>query len=120
MNVLGEEMVPCCMDPMTGFFRDGYCRTGSSDLGMHTVCAQMTEEFLEFTRSRGNDLSTPRPEFEFPGLREGDYWCLCVNRWAEALEVGLAPPVKLAATHASTLEFIDMEDLLAHAVDAPA
>ena len=87
---------------------------------MHAVCARMTGEFLEFTRSRGNDLSTPRPEFGFPGLRPGDRWCLCIGRWVEALEADLAPPVVLAATHASTLEFVDLDDLLAHALDAPA
>jgi uncharacterized protein (DUF2237 family) len=99
---------------VTGFHRDGYCRTGS-DPGFHAVCAVMTEEFLEFTRSRGNDLSTPRPQWLFPGLQPGDRWCVVALRWAEALEAGVAPPVVLEATHASTLEFVSMEDLEAHA-----
>lgn len=119
MNVLGGRLEPCCLDPVTGFFRDGHCRTGKEDVGMHTVCARMTDEFLAFTRARGNDLSTPRPEFGFPGLRPGDRWCLCVARWTEALEAGVAPPVLLAATHASVLEFVERADLMAHALDAP-
>ena len=106
------------MKPRTGFFRDGYCRTGPHDTGLHTVCAVMTEEFLAFTRSRGNDLSTPRPEFDFPGLTEGDRWCLCVSRWAEALIAGHAPPVVMAASHLSALEFVSREDLQAHAFEA--
>ena len=105
------------MDPMTGFFRDGCCRTNSDDVGMHLVCARMTDEFLVFSRSRGNDLGTPIPEYRFPGLKAGDQWCLCVLRWKEALDAGLAPPVVLEATHISTLEFVDLEDLKAHAVD---
>jgi len=99
---------------MTGFYRDGYCRTGPGDTGLHTVCAVMTDRFLEFSRSRGNDLITPRPEWDFPGLRAGDHWCLCVGRWAEALEAGCAPPVVLEATHSSALEFVDLSDLMAH------
>jgi uncharacterized protein (DUF2237 family) len=114
VNVLGGDLEPCSFDPVTGFHRDGYCRTGS-DPGLHAVCAVMTEEFLEFTRSRGNDLSTPNPQWLFPGLRPGDRWCLVALRWAEALEEGVAPPVVLEATHASALEFISMEDLEAHA-----
>jgi uncharacterized protein len=98
-NVLGGDLEACCMNPRTGFFRDGYCRIGPNDTGLHTVCAVMTPEFLAFTRKRGNDLSTPRPEFDFPGLAEGDRWCLCVSRWAEALAEGQAPPVVLAASH---------------------
>jgi uncharacterized protein len=117
-NVLGGPLRPCCMDPATGYFRDGYCRTGSSDLGLHTVCARLTREFLEFSRSRGNDLSTPVPEFGFLGLAEGDRWCLCVQRWAEALRAGCAPPVILEACHVSALEFVDLEDLKAHAAPA--
>ena len=116
-NVLGTRLEPCSMDPMTGFFRDGCCRTNSDDVGMHLVCARMTDEFLVFSRSRGNDLSTPIPEYRFPGLKAGDQWCLCVLRWKEALDAGLAPPVVLEATHISTLEFVDLEDLKAHAVD---
>lgn len=113
-NVLGTELQPCSFDPMTGFFRDGCCRTGVDDHGMHLVCARMTEDFLKFSRSRGNDLSTPVPQYEFPGLKPGDQWCLCVLRWKEALEAGMAPEVVLEATHISTLEFVDLEDLQAH------
>ena len=105
------------MDPMTGFYRNGYCLTGPDDVGLHLVCAEMTDEFLEFSRERGNDLITPHPEWEFPGLRAGDKWCLCVLRWKEALEAGFAPKVDLAATHVSTLEFVDLEDLQRHAID---
>ena len=114
-NVLGTELGVCCTSPMTGFYRTGCCETGPEDLGLHLVCAQMTEEFLGFSRARGNDLSTPRPELGFPGLRPGDRWCLCVTRWKEALEAGVAPPVVLDATHVSALEWVDLEDLQAHA-----
>ena len=113
MNVNGGELEPCSFDPVTGYHRDGYCRTGS-DPGFHTICAVMTEEFLEFTRSRGNDLVTPRPELLFPGLRPGDRWCVVAARWAEALEAGVAPPVVLEATHASALEFVSLPDLQMH------
>jgi uncharacterized protein (DUF2237 family) len=116
-NVLGEEMEDCGTSPMTGFFRDGCCRTGPDDQGLHILCAEMTEEFLTFSKMAGNDLSTPMPEYHFPGLQPGDRWCLCVLRWKEALEAGMAPPVVLAATHVSTLEFVDLDDLKAHAVD---
>ena len=116
-NVVGGSLQRCCMDPATGFYRDGYCRTGPGDLGLHTVCAVMTSEFLEFSVSRGNDLVTPHPEWGFPGLAPGDRWCLCVSRWKEALDEGIAPPVILEATHASTVEFVSLEDLMAHAVD---
>lgn len=102
---------------MTGFFRDGSCRTGPEDLGTHVVCARMTAAFLEFTRSRGNDLSTPRPEYQFPGLKPGDRWCLCALRWREACEAGVAPPVELGATHAKALEWVSLELLRAHAAD---
>lgn len=115
-NVLGTPLETCSVSPRTGFFRTGCCDTGADDLGLHVVCAEMTAEFLEFSRQRGNDLSTPVPEFDFPGLQPGDRWCLCVTRWKEALEAGLAPPVKLEATHISTLEFVDLEDLQQHAV----
>jgi len=114
-NVLGSPLQACCMNPRTGFFRDGYCRTGPDDVGLHTVCAVVTDEFLEFSRRRGNDLTTPRPEFDFPGLKPGDSWCLCVRRWAEALAAGKAPDVVLEATHLSALEFVSLEDLRAHA-----
>jgi uncharacterized protein (DUF2237 family) len=115
-NVLGTELQCCCRDPMTGFFRDGYCRTGSGDHGVHTVCAVMTDEFLEFSAERGNDLSTPVPEFGFPGLAAGDKWCLCVSRWKEAFDAGCAPSVVLKATHQSALEWVTLEELQAHAM----
>lgn len=115
-NVLGEPLESCCTDPMTGFYRDGKCRTGGDDAGIHVICAQVTEAFLEFSRERGNDLSTPQPMFEFPGLEPGDRWCLCAERWKEALDAGVAPPVVLASTHISALEFVSMSDLEQHAV----
>ena len=118
-NVLGSPLATCGLEPRTGFFRDGCCRTGPDDQGLHLVCAQVTEEFLEFSRDAGNDLITPVPEWGFPGLEPGDRWCLCVTRWKEALEAGVAPPVVLAATHVSALEFVDLDDLLDHAVDRP-
>ena len=117
-NVLGTEMTTCSTSPMTGFYRDGCCRTGRDDLGLHTVCVQVTEEFLEFSQAVGNDLSTPVPIYDFPGLQPGDRWCLCAQRWQEALSAGVAPPVVLEATHISTLEFVDLEDLQAHAIEA--
>ncbi len=116
-NVLGEALQSCSSDPMTGFYRDGCCRTGPEDHGLHTVCAVMTAEFLEFSKSRGNDLSTPRPEWGFPGLRPGDQWCLCALRWVEAFEAGSAPRIVLAATHFSMLEHAEIEVLKAHAID---
>jgi len=116
-NVLGSELETCCTDPMTGFYRDGCCRTGPDDLGLHLVCIEANEEFLEFSKSRGNDLSTPNPLYQFPGLEPGDRWCLCVERWKEALEAGVAPAVVLGATHISALEFVDLEDLQAYAID---
>lgn len=115
-NVLGGTLQSCSVSPMTGFFRTGCCDTGVEDLGLHIVCAEMTAEFLQFSQSRGNDLSTPVPEYGFPGLEPGDRWCLCVTRWKEALAAGMAPPVKLEATHMSSLEFVDLEDLQRHAV----
>jgi len=114
-NVLGGKLECCCREPRTGFYRDGYCRTGPDDHGLHTLCAIMTEEFLRFSTAVGNDLVTPIPEFGFPGLISGDRWCLCVTRWQEAFEAGCAPPVVLAATHISALEFVSLEDLRAHA-----
>jgi uncharacterized protein (DUF2237 family) len=116
MNVLGGDLEPCSFDPVTGFFRDGYCRTEGRDPGFHAVCGVMTEEFLEFSKSVGNDLSTPRPDRMFPGLVPGDRWCVVAARWAEALEAGVAPPVVLEATHAAALEFVALADLEAHAV----
>ena len=117
-NVLGTDLETCSLRPLTGFYRDGCCRTGRDDLGIHTVCTQVTAEFLEFSRQVGNDLSTPIPEYEFPGLVPGDRWCLCAQRWQQALEAGMAPQVVLEATHISTLEFVDLEDLQAHAIEA--
>lgn len=101
---------------MTGFYRDGVCNTGPDDFGTHVVCAEMTAEFLSFTKSKGNDLSTPRPEYRFPGLKPGDGWCLCALRWREAYEAGVAPPVRLASTHGKALEFVDLKVLKAHQV----
>lgn len=115
-NVLGGELDVCCTSPVTGFYRDGCCATGPGDMGLHTVCAEMTAEFLAFSASRGNDLSTPNPMFDFPGLTAGDRWCLCAERWKEALDAGMAPRVVLEATHISTIEFVDLEDLQRHAV----
>lgn len=116
-NVLGTDLEECSRDPITGFYRDGCCNTGGEDVGLHLVCAEMTAEFLEFSKSRGNDLSTPNPLYQFQGLKPGDHWCLCALRWKEAFEAGMAPRVNLAATHVSTLEFIDLDDLKAHRVD---
>jgi len=117
VNVLGEVLSPCGHDPVTGFFRNGCCDTNEMDQGRHTVCAVMTEAFLAFSRSRGNDLSTPRPEFSFPGLKEGDRWCLCAARFLEAHEAGMAPRVSLAATHRKTLEIVPMEVLRQYALE---
>lgn len=119
-NVLGTELADCSLDPLTGFYRDGCCNTGGEDAGVHTVCAVMTDEFLAFSKAAGNDLSTPMPEYGFPGLNAGDQWCLCAPRWQEAFEAGSAPQVVLAATHIQTLEWCTLSDLVAHAVDAPA
>lgn len=115
-NVLGTELKDCSRDPLTGFYRDGCCNTGGDDTGLHLVCAQMTDEFLRFSQAVGNDLLTPLPMFQFPGLKAGDKWCLCVTRWVEALEAGVAPPVDLEATHISALEFVSLADLKAHAL----
>lgn len=115
-NVLGEELVPCSMDPVTGFFRNGCCETGPHDVGMHTVCAVMTAEFLAFSKSMGNDLSTPRPDFGFDGLKPGDRWCLCAPRWKEALDAGAAPQVVLESTHEETLAIVPLGVLKDYAV----
>ncbi len=115
-NVLNGPLAPCSDDPLTGYYRDGCCNTGADDRGAHVVCAVMTDEFLTFSKSRGNDLSTPRPEFHFPGLQAGNQWCLCALRWQEALEAGVAPPVVLEATHISALEYVSFQDLKAHAL----
>ena len=115
-NVLGGKLLPCCFSPMTGFYRDGYCRTGPGDYGLHTVCIEATKEFLAYSKRMGNDLSTPVEQYDFPGLEPGDRWCLCVTRWKEALDAGTAPQVVLSGTHISALEFVSLEDLQAHAV----
>lgn len=115
-NVLGTVLQTCSFDPLTGFTRSGCCETGIEDTGSHTVCAQMTDEFLAFSLSRGNDLTTPRPEFGFEGLRAGDRWCLCASRWLEASEAGFAPPVILEACHEKCLEIVSLADLKYHAL----
>ena len=114
-NVFGEELQICCTSPMTGYFRDGLCQTITEDTGTHTVCAIMTTDFLIFSASRGNDLSTPIPMYQFPGLKEGDKWCLCVSRWIEAEKSGKAPKLILEATHEKTLEYTSLEILVKHA-----
>jgi uncharacterized protein (DUF2237 family) len=116
-NVLGGALQICCTSPMTGFYRNGCCNTGPGDVGAHVVCAQVTEQFLDYTRAQGNDLSTPVPAFNFPGLKPGDRWCLCASRWKEALDDGVAPPVILAATHALALEYVTLDELKQHAID---
>ncbi len=115
-NVLGGELKSCCTDPMTGFYRDGFCHTGANDVGSHVVCSEMTDEFLEYSRSRGNDLITPHPEFDFPGLKAGDKWCLCAMRWREAFEENAAPSVFLEACHENALNFVSLEDLKSKSV----
>ena len=116
-NVFGESIETCSIRPMTGFYRSGCCHTGEDDAGMHTICILVTAEFLAFSKMRGNDLSTPLPEFGFPGLQPGDRWCLCAERWKEALEAGMAPRVVLQATHENTLEVVSIEDLKRYAID---
>lgn len=114
-NVLGGPLRPCCHDPVTGFFRDGFCRTCEEDVGSHTVCVEVTEEFLAFSQAAGNDLSTPRPEYGFPGLKPGDRWCVCAARWLQAVNAGFGAPVSLAATDEAALEIIPLEVLQTHA-----
>ena len=116
-NVFGEEIETCCESPITGFFRDGFCHTDDTDEGIHTVCVSMTEDFLEFSKSKGNDLSTPRPEFNFPGLKEGDGWCLCAERWVEAYEVSMAPKLYIKRTNLRTLDIVPLEILKKFAID---
>ncbi|MDW3648769.1 MAG: DUF2237 domain-containing protein [Bacteroidia bacterium] len=111
-NVFGEELIPCSTNPMTGFYRTGCCETGPEDRGVHTVCAVMTDEFLAFSKSKGNDLSTPRPEYRFAGLKAGDKWCLCAPRWAEAYEAGCAPQLVLEATDEKTLDYVELGELV--------
>ncbi|MEM7177979.1 MAG: DUF2237 domain-containing protein [Pseudomonadota bacterium] len=117
LNVLGEELKPCSLDPVTGFYRNGCCDTSELDTGSHTVCAVMTEEFLAFSKASGNDLSTPRPEFGFDGLKAGDRWCLCAGRFLEAYEAGLAPRVSLVSTHRKALEIVPIDALREKAVE---
>ncbi len=117
-NVLGQALEPCCHTPMTGYFRDGFCRTDASDQGKHVICAEMTTAFLAFTQQHGNDLSTPRPAFGFLGLKPGDRWCLCASRWQQAWQHGVAPPVILAACEASALQVVPLEVLQQHATTA--
>ncbi len=116
-NILGSTLTDCSQDTKTGFYRTGCCETGPEDAGVHTVCAEMTEAFLDFSRSRGNDLSTPRPEFGFPGLQPGDRWCLCAARWLEAFEADCAPRVHLEATHENTLSVVPLDALKAHSLE---
>lgn len=110
-NVLGQPLVACSFDPLTGFFRDGCCKTGPEDIGSHLVCAIVTDKFLAFSASRGNDLSTPRPQWNFPGLQAGDQWCLCVNRWVEAYKADCAPQIRLESTHSNALQVVDLDTL---------
>jgi uncharacterized protein (DUF2237 family) len=117
LNVYGEPLKPCSLNPLTGFFRNGHCMTGPEDVGRHTVCAEMTAEFLAFSKLRGNDLSTPIPEYAFPGLDPGDRWCLVALRWIEALEAGMAPKVVLEATHQSVLEYVELDVLKKYSID---
>ena len=117
-NVLGGPLQVCCTDPMTGFYRDGTCRTGPEDVGTHVVCARLTDAFLQFSKGRGNDLMTPRPAFDFPGLKDGDRWCLCASRWKEAYEADVAPPVILEATHERALDVVSLDALKAHALES--
>jgi uncharacterized protein len=117
-NVLGTALVPCSYDPLTGFYRDGCCNTADDDTGSHVVCVKVTVEFLAYSASRGNDLSTPRPEYRFRGLNPGDRWCLCALRWREALVAGMAPPVVLESTHERALDFVSLQALQARALDA--
>ena len=118
LNVLGGPLATCSLTPLTGWFRSGCCETTADDVGSHTVCAQVTDAFLAFSRARGNDLVTPVPAYGFPGLKPGDRWCLCVSRWKEALAAGVAPPVVLAATHRAALAVVTLDELRAHAADA--
>jgi len=116
-NVLGGPLELCCTFPVTGFYRDGYCNTGPRDHGAHVVCVKTTEEFLAYSKSVGNDLSTPHPVYKFPGLKPGDKWCLCASRWKQAFEADAAPSVILASTHERTLEYVELDDLMKHAID---
>ena len=116
LNVYGKPLIACCYEPLTGYFRDGFCKTIDADTGTHVVCAQVTEEFLNFSANRGNDLITPRPQWNFPGLKPGDFWCLCVSRWLEAEKAGVAPKLKLEACHQETLNYTGLELLEQYAL----
>ena len=117
-NVLGDELIPCSMDPLTGYYRTGCCENRGDDPGMHVVCCRVTDDFLAYSKQAGNDLSTPMPQYGFAGLQDGDHWCVCAPRWAEALAAGRACPVVLESTHVSALEFVDLDDLKTHAVSS--
>jgi uncharacterized protein (DUF2237 family) len=116
LNVLGNPLVPCSYDPLTGYYRDGCCKTDASDQGTHVICARVTQAFLDFSLQRGNDLTTPRPEYRFAGLKPGDRWCLCANRWKEALQANVAPPVVLESCHLQALQHVTLDALRAHAL----
>lgn len=117
LNVLGLELEICGNDPLTGFYRDGNCTTGKNDVGSHTVCVKVTEDFLAFSQASGNDLSTPVPEYDFPGLKPGDKWCLCATRWKQAFDAGVAPSVYILATNQKTLKYVELDDLKKNAID---
>lgn len=117
LNVYGTQLMSCCTDPMTGYYRDGHCVTGPTDFGTHVVCAVMTQEFLDYTMKVGNDLCTARPEYRFPGLKAGDKWCLCATRWVEAYRDGVAPDLILQSTDIRMLDFVSLEELVAHAYE---
>ena len=117
LNVLGGTLQTCCTSPLTGFYRNGRCDTGPEDAGVHTVCVKVSEDFLAFSLAQGNDLVTPRPQWNFPGLQAGDCWCLCAARWKEALDAGAAPKIRLAATHEATLQLVSLDELIKYAID---
>lgn len=116
LNVLGESLASCCYSPITGYFRNGFCHTATTDLGQHTMCVQMTAEFLNFSQKVGNDLITPLPEVDFPGLEPDDFWCICVTRWVDAYQAGVAPPIKIQACHQAVLSYVPLEVLMEYAV----
>jgi uncharacterized protein (DUF2237 family) len=118
LNVLGQALKDCSFDPLTGYFRDGCCKTSSVDTGSHVICARVTQEFLTFSLAQGNDLMTPRPAYQFPGLQPGDQWCLCAMRWKEAFDAGVAPPVVLESTNERALHYVTLEQLQQHAISA--
>jgi hypothetical protein len=118
LNVLGQPLAACCFSPKTGYFRDGYCRTNAQDMGSHVICAELTDAFLQYTLAQGNDLITAKPEWDFPGLKAGDCWCLCAIRWQEAVQAGVAPPVKLSACHEKALNYVELDLLKRYALPA--